>query len=77
MAERVPVIPPGHKVSKYPWDRWFDGSVWKLTLGLGGDVETSATTFRTLANVTAKKRGLRVTVVKRNGNLYLQTRGKL
>jgi hypothetical protein len=49
---------PAATGARYPWDEWLDGSVWELVRGV--DFHAKATTFRTNAQIQAKKRGGRV-----------------
>lgn len=56
--------------SKYPWDEWLDGSVWKLTKGEDFDVEPDSMTVTIYT--TAKKRGHKVRTSKGPDFVVLQ-----
>jgi hypothetical protein len=43
---------------KYPWEEWFDGSVWELRAG--EDFTARPATFRTLAKQQAARRNIKV-----------------
>ncbi len=45
--------------SKYPWEEWFDGSVWAIKRG--EDFDVSVATFRSMAYTTASRRHLKLT----------------
>lgn len=47
-------------VSKYPWDQWTDGSIWKVESGK--DFTCKVETFRTLLTQRATDSGLSVKV---------------
>lgn len=42
--------------SKYPTDKWFDGSIWKLERGV--DFQVSVNSIRTICCTLARKNGL-------------------
>lgn len=72
MAHRLPSydFPTGGPVSKYPWDEWLDGSVWRL---IGGrDFQVPADNFRRHVCTTAKRRGLEVRTTVQDGDVILQ-----
>lgn len=46
------------KKSKYPWDKWLDGSIWQLTQGRDYAIKTSS--LRVTATKEAKERGLKL-----------------
>jgi hypothetical protein len=60
MAERLDSFPVrrSHARSKYPWDEWLDGSVWRLTQG--EDFTAKLKSMRVYAATTADRRGLKV-----------------
>lgn len=43
---------------KYPWSRWFDGSIWQIEYG--ADFTRDLEAFRKYIMVRARKRGLNV-----------------
>ena len=55
MARRLENFPAATG-ARYPWDEWLDGSVWQLIRG--EDFTAKASTFRTNAQLQAKKRGV-------------------
>lgn len=77
MAERIeggamPAPQTGKRSTrrnKYPWDKWFDGSVWRLTRGQ--DFQVSLNAFRGAAGQAAKRHGIRVTTRKVAENTIL------
>jgi hypothetical protein len=75
MAERVATMPaarPFVRESKYPWEEWLDGSIWKLTPGFDFSKQG---TMRSLVGQRAKKMGLKVTVRWDGSYLYIQANG--
>lgn len=64
MARRLDEFPNQRRRSKYPWDRWFDGSTWLLRRG--EDFETSAASMRATAFRAAAAGGkqLRTSITK-------------
>lgn len=78
MGERIEggAMPPPQtgkrpKRNKYPWDKWFDGSVWSLTRGQ--DFQVSLNAFRGAASQAAKREGIRITTRKvAEGTILLQ-----
>lgn len=57
--------------SRYDWDRWFDGNVWKLVEGEDFTAKTSS--FRTSVASAAKRRGHEVrTSIPEDGIVVLQ-----
>lgn len=54
MAQRIDVFPDAPSQSVYPWDEWFDGSVWELTPG--EDFVGQPATFRASAVAQAARR---------------------
>ena len=60
----------GGATSKYPWDEWLDGRIWRL---IGGrDFQVPANNFRRHVCTTAKRRGLRVQTHVQDGDVILQ-----
>jgi hypothetical protein len=61
MAERIDEyrfpVRRGPRGAKYPWDKWLNGEVWRLTTD---DFDTSPAKFRGQARVQALKRGKRL-----------------
>ena len=55
MAQRIEQFPDAPVQSNYPWDEWFDGSVWELTPG--EDFKGKPATFRASAVAQAARRG--------------------
>jgi hypothetical protein len=75
VAQRIDHFPDAPVQSKYPWDEWFDGSVWELTPG--EDFKGKAATFRGSAVAQAARRDGKVRTRKVIGpdgeeRLYLQ-----
>lgn len=52
----------GGRKPKYPWDKWFDGSPWRLRKGK--DFDCTVSTMDDLARKAAAKRGHKVSVWK-------------
>lgn len=74
MSEKLDSFPTSYtKKSKYPWDEWFDGSVWKLTQK-DDFPETKPTSFRVTIYTSAKNRGLSVRIheLDTDGSLVIQ-----
>ena len=76
MGERIEggAMPPPQqgkrsRRNKYPWDKWFDGSVWRLTRGQ--DFQVSLDGFRGAAGQAAKRHGVRITTRKVADNTLL------
>jgi hypothetical protein len=75
VAHRIDVFPDAPSQSVYPWDEWFDGSVWELTPG--EDFVGRPATFRASAVAQAKRRDGKIrtrTLRREDGNerLFLQ-----
>lgn len=70
MGEVVGDIPPDQRESIYPWDKWFDGQVWKLTQG--EDFTITPAGFRALAVKTAQRRNIAATVALRGSSVFIQ-----
>ncbi len=67
MAEVIEALPEwarGGRREKYPYDRWFDGQVWRLDEGVDFEQDRRGMAYRIRA--AAKKRGIRVTVAHRD-----------
>lgn len=77
MGERIEggIMPPPQsgkkrrRRGKYDWDKWFDGSVWRLTRGQ--DFQVSLPAFRGAAGAAAKRQGIRITTRKVAENTIL------
>ena len=71
MAQRIERFPDAPVQSNYPWDEWFDGSVWELTPG--EDFKGKPATFRASA-VAARGKVRTRKVIGPDGEerLYLQ-----
>lgn len=73
MAERVDKIPgrPGEpRNGRYPWDEWFDGSIWELVQGK--DFDSKIATMRQGIDRAATRRGFPVRIATRGDRLYVQ-----
>jgi hypothetical protein len=75
VAQRIEQFPDAPVQSNYPWDEWFDGSVWELTPG--EDFKGKPATFRASAVAQAARRDGKVRtrkVLAADGEerLYLQ-----
>src|SRR6188472_2551521 len=75
VAQRIDRFPDAPVQSNYPWDEWFDGSVWELTPG--EDFKGKPATFRASAVAQAERREGKVRTRKVLGEdgqerLYLQ-----
>jgi hypothetical protein len=75
VAQRLDEFPDAPVQSNYPWDEWFDGSVWQLTPG--EDFKGKPATFRASAVAQAARRDGKVRTRKIIGpdgeeRLYLQ-----
>jgi hypothetical protein len=44
--------------SKYPFDEWFNGKIWRLDAG--EDFSSAPETFRTTLSKTARARGIKI-----------------
>lgn len=71
MAEPVNELPPKRQIkpNNHRWDEWLDGRVWKFVAGVDYENEN---TFDSTARIAAQRRGLRVAVRHRDGEVYLQ-----
>lgn len=67
--KRLGEFPRDARVSKYPWDKLLDGSVWEI---LPKDVPVSFTSFRACAQQAAKRRGGKIRSVIKDGCLIIQ-----
>jgi hypothetical protein len=75
VARIIEQFPEAQAQSMYPWDEWFDGSVWELTSG--EDFKGQPVTFRASAVAQASRRGGKVRTRKIRDDsgvqrLYLQ-----
>lgn len=72
MAEAIEVFDFGNRsgVSKYPWDLWLDGRIWKLTPNKDFHGDVSA--MRAYAYRIAGRRGIKVRTSTKDGFMYLQ-----
>jgi hypothetical protein len=75
MARRVKVMPikrrnkyKGYRI--YPWDKWSDGSTWKVKQGT--DFDISIRNFQIYVHQAAAKRGLKVQTYTDGDALYFQ-----
>lgn len=79
MANKVEQFPAEGRgrSALYPWDEWFDGSIWHLTREVDFKAAASAKNFRSTVKATAIRKGLKVkmSVVGEN-DLYLQAVGR-
>lgn len=74
MAERIAEFPTRPRNTRYPWDEWTDGKVWKLRAGedfaipdrvdKDGRTVTGADQFRNRLYTQAARRQLNVTTQK-------------
>lgn len=79
MAEKLSEFPAhrrGVRTSQYPWDEWFDGSVWKLTEG--EDFTCKPESLRSSATAAAAAQGLalKTSVDPDDNAVILQMTGK-
>lgn len=71
MARKVDSFPPTPGRPKYPWDKWFDGSIWELKRGK--DFDCKATSLRVMAVGMATDRNLTVKTRTTDENtVYIQ-----
>lgn len=57
--------------SRYDWDEWFDGRIWRLVEG--EDFTAKASSFRTSVSAAAQRRGQSVrTSIPEDGVVVLQ-----
>jgi hypothetical protein len=75
VAQRIDAFPDARDQSVYPWDEWFDGSVWELVPG--EDFVGQPSTFRASAIAQAARRDGKVrtrklTTEDGSTRLYLQ-----
>lgn len=60
MAERIDSLPPARASRRiYPWERWTDGSAWRIRQGEDFDVEPES--MATMIRSRAKAEGLAAT----------------
>ena len=55
--------------SRYPFDEWLDGSIWKLKQG--EDFSSERSSMRTRLHTEATKRGLKVSVSMREDDCLI------
>jgi hypothetical protein len=75
VAQRIDAFPDARDQSVYPWDEWFDGSVWELVPG--EDFVGQPSTFRASAIAQAARRDGKVrtrklTTPEGDVRLYMQ-----
>ena len=59
VAERIDSLPPARASRRiYPWNRWTDGTVWRIRQG--EDFEVSPESMASMIRVRAKTTGLTV-----------------
>lgn len=71
LPEKEGWIAAGGKANRYPWQKWLDGRIWRLTRA---DYRGRPENFRMAAYQQAKRVGLRVRIRQpgETGVLYLQ-----
>jgi hypothetical protein len=69
-------FPPRSNEEKYPWDKWFDGSVWLLKQGEDFDVDIES--MRSAVYMAASRHGIKVRthVPKQRTTMYIQKKEK-
>jgi hypothetical protein len=69
-------FPPRANEEKYPWDKWFDGSVWLLKQGEDFDVDIES--MRSAVYMAASRHGIKVRthVPKQRTTMYIQKKVK-
>lgn len=61
MAERIPSFTiEKHRVAKYPWSEWMDGSIWRIKQG--EDFESKAISMVGTMYGKAKRNGYKLSV---------------
>lgn len=73
MAERVDRLPWNRgrgPAPKYPYDEWFDGSIWLLKPG--EDFTCKVTSLQTRLRSEASRRGHRLTFLSRDEGVYIR-----
>jgi hypothetical protein len=74
VARKIEQFPDAPSQDIYPWDEWFDGSVWELVPG--EDFKGRPTTFRSSAMAQAARRegNVRIRKISKEGQdrVYLQ-----
>jgi hypothetical protein len=58
MAVELEQFPSGARATKYPWEQWMNGSVWKLRRG--EDYEATTRSMRTFAHTKASSADMKV-----------------
>lgn len=75
MATRVESMPGAGgrtPVTSYPWDRWLDGSTWRLERGT--DYKVATTAMRAYAYRAARARGVTIETVRSSDGQSLTLR---
>jgi hypothetical protein len=74
MANKVPEFPFRTRRTDYPWDEWFDGSIWEI--GPDDYSSRNGRVFAAAVYQQAKRRGLDVRVSRRGDTIYVQKLGE-
>lgn len=75
MAEKLDAFPETFGgMRKYPYDKWFDGSVWKLVRGT--DFKCQLISMQNCVAAKAARQRVRVRTAIIDGNLIIQMIGK-
>lgn len=69
MAKAVAAMPEKYRID-YPWDEWLDGRPWELVPG--EDFKCTPASFRMLAALNAKHRGLKLVSRTLARKFYIQ-----
>jgi hypothetical protein len=64
VAEVLEAFPEPARRSRYPWDEWLDGRVWRLRQGQ--DFEANPKTIRSRLQQNARKRGGRARTLEQH-----------
>jgi hypothetical protein len=75
MAQRIDAFPDARDQSVYPWDEWFDDSVWELVTGedfLGQPSTFRASAIAQAARRDGKVRTRKLTTPQGDVRLYMQ-----
>jgi hypothetical protein len=69
-------FPPRANEEKYPWKKWFDGSVWLIKQGEDFDVDIES--MRSAIYMAASRHEVKVRthVPKQRNSIYVQKLGK-
>lgn len=71
MAEKIEAFTiQKTRSSRYPWDEWTDGSIWRITRGEDFDVKPVSVVGTIYSK--AKARGLKVTVAYNDDSVEFQ-----